>query len=127
MLLRLELSNFNIGNWRSTIRNQVKVHEKYQSMAPWVGGETADIVYEDSNGEFRDFLMDHQHARFENRPSDSAKYYVEVKSTIKSCHDRFFVSDAQYKRVSNPQSHLQPQGMTCGTDARFKAGEGRFI
>ncbi len=103
MLFKQFLPEFGRANWMSTVRKKVRVHEKYSDMPPWKGAETADIVYEDRSPEYKftKLLVDNGHLpgnRLE--PGPDLKYYLEVKSTTKECGTRFFVSKAQYQRVS---------------------------
>ena len=59
MLSKLGLPGFGRANWQSTIRKQVRAHEKYADMAPWNGEETADIVYEEGkpDGDADDYKL----------------------------------------------------------------------
>lgn len=105
------LPGFDQSTWRSTIRKEVCVHEKYKDMPAWNGRETADITYEDhetgnpettykltrllrENGYLtNDLLVESEGA--------SINYYLEVKTTTLGCGTRLFVSKAQYQRVSH--------------------------
>lgn len=68
-------------------------------MEPWVRRETADIVYDDTEGDLTGwfigcgYLADHcwQHAR--------PQYYIEVKATNGPCSTPFYMSKGQYKLV----------------------------
>ena len=67
-------------------------------MPAWNGAETADIVYDDVGGEFTDLLYDLGH--LSGDPFRVKRYYIEVKTTTGACGTRFFMSKAQYRRVS---------------------------
>jgi hypothetical protein len=106
ILSRLEarLPGFDRGNWQSTIRRHVTVHEDYYSMDVWKGAETADITYDDTEGEFTKLLVENKYLNniwIGAKP----KYYLEVKATTKNCGTRFFVSKSQYQRAWGPRSN----------------------
>ncbi len=103
MLLKELLPDFGRANWMSTVRRKVRVHNKYSDMPPWKGAETADIVYEDQSPEYKftNLLINNDHLPGHHlAPGPNLKYYLEVKTTTKECGTRFFVSKAQYHRVS---------------------------
>jgi hypothetical protein len=74
-------------------------------MLPWIGRETADLVYTDRDGRFSDYLGDNCTGDFPTSLCDHdftshpIKYYIEVKTTTGPCHSRFFLSAGQYERV----------------------------
>jgi len=111
ILSRLEtrLPGFGRDNWQSTIRRHVKVHEDYNDMEAWKGAETADITYDDKKGELTKLLVGNGY--LDNVWIDAKpKYYLEVKTTIKECGTKFFVSKSQYQRVRG----LRSKGMNLG-------------
>ena len=92
------LHEFGRGNWQSTIRRYVTVHEDYSDMDAWKGAETADITYDDTEGDFTKLLVENEYLDdiwIDAKP----KYYLEVKATTKECGTRFFISKSQYQRV----------------------------
>ena len=104
MLLKENLGDFGWANWKSTIRKHVCVHEDYKDMKPWRGRETADIVYTDRGPKYRLTIVLEAlcHLIHRNLPPDgSITYYFEVKTTTQECDTRFFISRAQYNRVSS--------------------------
>ena len=105
LLSRLEtrLPGFGRSNWKSTIRRHVTIHEDYHDMEPWKGAETADITYDDINGEFTKLLVENEYLE-RHWMGAKPKYYLEVKATTKECGTRFFVSKSQYQRVREPKS-----------------------
>ena len=100
-LSNLGLPNFSIQNWKSKIRKEVCVTEKYREMEEWKGLETADIVYEDCGPDHKltGFLSEHLRRRDSLHREANIKYYLEVKTTTGDCSNRFFLSKAQYLRV----------------------------
>ncbi|RDL38725.1 uncharacterized protein BP5553_03065 [Venustampulla echinocandica] len=100
ILSRLEahIPGFDRGNWQSTIRRHVTVHEDYYGMDPWKGAETADITYDDTEGEFTKLLVGNEYLE-DIWIGAKPKFYLEVKATTKECNTRFFVSKSQYQRM----------------------------
>ena len=100
------LPNFGEGypktqNWESTIRKYVTVHEDYREIEPWSGAETADITYDDTqHGDFTKLLIENGYLDREVwSNANPPKYYLEVKTLMKECGTRFFLSKSQYQRV----------------------------
>lgn len=62
--------------------------------------EQADIIFDDKNGYFTEYLIDKlylEEARFRGA---KPKYFIEVKSTLKDCKTKFYMSKSQYTLVS---------------------------
>jgi hypothetical protein len=76
----------------------VKVHEDYCTLDQWRGAKTADITYDDTEGEFTKLLIENEYLD-EAWLGAKPKYFLEVKTTTKECSRRFFVSKSQYERV----------------------------
>jgi hypothetical protein len=102
----LKIPDFGRGNWQSTIRGELALHEHYTDMANWRGRETADIVYKDCDGSLTRWLRQNCTGGFPEQIADDhhfaaypIEYYLEVKSTTGTCSSRFFLSSGQYKRV----------------------------
>lgn len=71
-------------------------------MEPWTGRETADITYNDTEGELTSALIDLGYLdRFEWR-ARRPMYYIEVKATTGNLEAPFYMSKNQYKRVRLP-------------------------
>jgi hypothetical protein len=68
-------------------------------MEPWRGAETADITYHDTEGEFTRLLIENGYLDERTWAGARPKYFLEVKTTMKECGARFFVSRSQYQRV----------------------------
>lgn len=105
------LPNLTENNWLSTIRHEVKVHEKYENMPDRspdlpTGSKTepADIVYEDTTGKFLEFLQNEDSVGVQDWlrafPLMKRKYYIEVKTTTRDCDTVFHMSKGQHTRVS---------------------------
>ncbi|KAJ5716961.1 hypothetical protein N7488_002607 [Penicillium malachiteum] len=58
LLKGLLLPDWSDSNWPSTIRRYVTTHPDYATMTAWYGRETADIVYDDTQGLFTALLID---------------------------------------------------------------------
>lgn len=110
-LLAAGLPGFTRDNWLSTIRHEAKVHEKYKDMpdsSPDLPegsrAEPADIVYADPDGTFAKFLKTQDCIGVEDwlddPPNPKRKYFIEVKTTTRSCDTTFYMSKAQHSRVS---------------------------
>ena len=68
-------------------------------MPDWGGSETADIVYEDCGPDYKLTAFFSSQLR-EYRLHERIKYYLEVKTTTLDCSTKFYLSKAQYNRVS---------------------------
>jgi hypothetical protein len=106
ILKALNLPNFTLANWRSTIRGELSGSTHYADLANWAGQETADIVYLDTTGALTDYLRQnsegrfpHQISEYRNFGSHPIEYYLEIKSTVGVCGTRFYMSGGQYNRV----------------------------
>ena len=89
------------ANWKSNIRKFVSVHEDYSDMASYEGPETADIVYKDFDGAMTQYFIDKEFLDEEIWEDETPKYFFEVKTTTQASKTRFFMSNAQKKRVSD--------------------------
>lgn len=69
-------------------------------MQPWSGRETSDITYSDHEGVLTDFFVDKGYLERDLWADERPQYFVEVKTTTMSCETPFFMSNAQYCRVS---------------------------
>jgi hypothetical protein len=94
------LPEFSERNWQSSIRKYVIVHEKYQDMEVWEGYENADIIYNDTTGEFTKLLIDNGYLdRNVWANAIPPKYSLEVKTTTGECDTPFFLGLKQYRQV----------------------------
>lgn len=95
------LPNFSRANWQSNIRSYVTVHPDYHMMPPWLGRETSDLVYNDTEGALTDCLIERGCMTRGEWGGRGPRYFVEVKTTTSSCDMPFYMSKAQYRRVSD--------------------------
>lgn len=70
-------------------------------MTSYDAPETADVVYNDIDGEFTKYLIAQGHINGEIWHGKTPKYFLEVKTTTQTCDTRFFMSKAQVQRVSH--------------------------
>lgn len=94
------LTDWSDRNWQSTIRHYVTIHPDYATMAPWYGRETADIVYDDTEGAFTSLLIDHGYLEADEWEDKRPKYFIEVKTTTGPLGTPFYMSKRQFERVS---------------------------
>lgn len=101
--------------WQTPIRALVAAgHAEYAGMAGWPREERADIVIEDDGGDgeaggpgpaavLLHLLVEGGYlgAEWAGR-TRAPRCYVEVKATMGPCEAPFFMSDAQYRKVSLP-------------------------
>ncbi|KAF9887222.1 hypothetical protein FE257_010476 [Aspergillus nanangensis] len=112
LLTRLDpaLTDWSDLNWQSTIRKYVTIHPDYANMEPWYGRETADITYDDTEGDFTALLIDHGYLDAEEWRDKHPKYYIEVKTTTGPLKTPFYMSRRQYERmraVHNRSDHSE--------------------
>jgi hypothetical protein len=90
------LPDFGLGNWRSTIRGWVAVHESYRNLSRWPGTETSDIVYDDNDSHLTQILIEKGYLRGSIWRGCSPTYYIEVKATPGPLRTQFYCSQPQY-------------------------------
>ncbi|KAM5382550.1 hypothetical protein ACJZ2D_002554 [Fusarium nematophilum] len=93
------LPGFSLENWRSTIRKYVSVHADYAHIEAWNGRETADLVYNDSDGILTELLIENGYLDEEAWRSRMPNYLLEVKATTGPCNTPFYMSKHQYQRM----------------------------
>ncbi|CAG9997117.1 unnamed protein product [Clonostachys byssicola] len=103
LLSTLQLPGWSRGNWQSTIRKYVTEHPDYHDMGPWYQRETADIVYQDVQGEFTALLIDNGYLGEEWRAA-RPKYLLEVKTSTGPLAAPFYMSKNQYRLMQNIHS-----------------------
>lgn len=121
LLSDLKIPDFTKENWQSTIRGELRVSAHFANLSNWHGRETADLVYLDQTGELTQFLRDRCKGGFPqqvgpnwNFEADPIEYYLEVKTSTTSCETRFYMSGAQYDRVSHDWSICLNREGLCG-------------
>lgn len=82
------------------MRKYVKLHPDYASMESWRGSETSDIRYVDSEGVLTDLFIEKGYLLVDMWADRRPDYYIEVKATTSACDTPFYMSKAQYRRVS---------------------------
>ncbi|RAR05911.1 hypothetical protein DDE83_007182 [Stemphylium lycopersici] len=102
----LELQDFSLDNWKSTIHGCLSHYARYAGLRDWVGVETADIVYTDRDGVLSKWLRENctgdfppQIPRDHDFSARPIEYFVEVKGTTGPCDGRFYLSAGQYERM----------------------------
>jgi hypothetical protein len=68
-------------------------------MEPWLGRETADITYDDIEGDFTAMLIERGYLSRDLWQAARPRYYIEVKATTGALEVPFYMSKNQYKRV----------------------------
>ncbi|KAH8124644.1 hypothetical protein LI328DRAFT_166990 [Trichoderma asperelloides] len=105
LLSTLELPRWSNENWQSTIRSYVRAHPNYRNMVSWRGRETADLVYDDTEGQLTNTLIGCGYLDQDEWHNARPKYYIEVKTTTGPRETPFYMSNSQYERVS---AHATP-------------------
>ncbi|KAF5251673.1 hypothetical protein FANTH_3283 [Fusarium anthophilum] len=57
LLSKLELPGWGRNNWQSTIRTYANLHPEYADLSHWRNRETADLVYQDTQGDLTCILV----------------------------------------------------------------------
>lgn len=82
------------------MRQYAMVHPAYANMSPWTGTETSDITYTDTQGILTDLLIRKHYLERNSWAGKTPHYFIEVKATRSAYNAPFFMSKAQYERVS---------------------------
>jgi len=96
-----QLPRFSMENWMSRIRKYVMVHPDYANITPYNEQETSDIVYRDLEGKLTAEFIGKGYLPQDEWATRKPLYFIEVKTTTRSCETAFYMSKAQYKRVSS--------------------------
>lgn len=114
------LPNFSRANWQSNMRHYVTAHPDYADMSPWAGRETSDITYTDNQGVLTELLIRNHYLDGDRWTGRAPKYFIEVKTTTSSCDAPFYMSNAQYQRVSAslPKMRWSIYANTCLADEK---------
>jgi hypothetical protein len=110
----LGLAGFSVDNWKSTLRREVRVHDRYRDLEPWIGRETADLTYSDVQGDFTRVLIEKGYLRNETWENERPNYYLEVKTTTSECSEPFYMSGSQYERASS--SFTRPEAEVANVE-----------
>lgn len=69
-------------------------------MNPWNGRETADLVYNDTEGDLTALLVEHGYLDPNGWHNARPKFFIEVKTTTGPLETPFYLSKYQHRRVS---------------------------
>ena len=97
----LGLPIFGLENWKSEIRDRVKIHADYHDLDQYKDRSAiADFEYLDDSGRFTRFLKRKGHLAKEFSDSERPLYHIEIKTTTSSnWQEPFFMSKAQERHV----------------------------
>ena len=97
----LGLPKFNLENWKSEIRDRVKIHADYHDVEKYNDRRAiADIEYMDDSGTLTRFLKQKGHLAQGLWDSERHLYHIEIKTTTSSnWQEPFFMSKAQQRHV----------------------------
>ena len=100
-LMGLGLPRFGLENWKSEIRDRVKIHAGYQDLEEYRDRSAiADIEYLDDSGRLTQFLIQKGHLAQELWDSKRPLYHIEIKTTTSSnWQEPFFMSKSQQRHV----------------------------
>lgn len=98
----LDLPNFTVENWKSSIRDRVQVHPEYYNLEKDNSRSAiADIEYPDVLRRFTQFLVQKGHLAKGLWDREEPFYHIEVKATTSpNWQEPFFMSKAQERHVS---------------------------
>ena len=104
----LNLPRFDFENWRSEIRDRVKIHADYHEVEKYNDRSAiADIEYLDESGTLTRFLSQKGHLAQGLWDTERPLYHIEIKTTTSSdWQEPFFMSKAQERHVRT--STIQP-------------------
>ena len=97
----LGLPSFGLENWKSGIRDRVKIHADYHDLEKYNDRSAiADIEYLDDSGTLTRFLIQKGHLAPGLCVSEKPLYHIEIKTTTSSnWQEPFFMSKAQERHV----------------------------
>ncbi|KAK8097552.1 uncharacterized protein PG998_013038 [Apiospora kogelbergensis] len=91
------LPQFSVNNnWKSTIRHYAAEHPEYGDIRPFIGPETSDITYDDTDGVLTRLLVEKGYMPVHIGSEERIGYSIEVKTTTDVCGAPFYMSNAQY-------------------------------
>ena len=97
----LGLPKFDLKNWKSEIRDRVKIHADYHDLEKdFDRSAIADIEYLDDSRQLTQFLTRKGHLAQGLWDSERPLYHIEIKTTTSSdWQEPFFMSKAQERHV----------------------------
>lgn len=93
------LPNFSRGNWQSTARHYVRIHDDYTDITRMFGLTT--IVYHDREGTLTKLFVEKGYLDASLWLDRRPLYFMDVKSTTGPCDDAFSMSASEYGKVNN--------------------------
>ena len=105
----LGLPRFDWINWKSEIRDRVKIHAEYHDIEKYNDRRAiADIEYLDDSGTLTRFLIQKGHLAQGLWGNEKPLYHIEVKTTTSSnWQEPFFMSKAQERHVRLPSLQVR--------------------
>lgn len=97
----LGLPGSALENWKSAIRDRVKLHADYHDIEKDNDRRAiADIEYVDESRKLTQFLIQRGHLARRSSNGDKPLYHIEIKTTMSSdWQEPFFMSKAQERHV----------------------------
>ena len=115
----LGLPRFGLENWKSEIRDRVKIHAGYHDLEKYNDRSAiADIEYLDDSGTLTRFLTQKGHLAHGLWDRERPLYHIEIKTTTSSnWQEPFFMSKAQERhvRISTLQTRYRLHGIRFTT------------
>ena len=104
LLKGLDLPDFGLMNWKSAIRDRVRIHADYSNLEKDDDRTAiADIEYLDSSNKLTQHLISKGHLAPGTWASERPFYHIEVKATTSSnWQEAFFMSKYQERHVRTP-------------------------
>jgi hypothetical protein len=102
----IQVLDFDLQNWRSSIRGYARVLPEYRELEAWPERETSDIVYDDINGVFTRLMISLGYLNADHWAGKTPRYYIEVKCTTGACETPFIVSHHQVDLVSASKERI---------------------
>lgn len=117
----LDLPRFGFENWKSEIRDRVKIHVDYHDLDKYNDRSAiADFEYLDDSGKLTRFLIQRGHLPRGLWDSERPLYHIEIKTTTSSnWQEPFFMSKSQERHVRTPNLQVR----YCLHGIRFKTCE----
>ena len=114
----LGLPEFGLENWKSEIRDRVKIHPDYHDIDRYEDRSAiADFEYRDDSSILTKFLIRKGYLRWSLWDSKRPVYHIEIKTTMSSnWQEPFFMSKAQKQHVRTSIFQVKH----CLFDIRFK-------
>ncbi|KAL9034865.1 MAG: hypothetical protein Q9214_006848 [Letrouitia sp. 1 TL-2023] len=97
----LGLPGFGLENWKSAIRDRVKLHSVYHNIKKCNDRRAiADIEYLDESHKLTHYLAQKGHLAQPLSYSEKPLYHIEIKTTTSDWQEPFYMSKAQERHVN---------------------------